>query len=54
LKELILIRHGEAEHLLLGRVGGWSDSKLTDLGRRQARITGARLLECLVNVSINL
>lgn len=40
MKELILVRHGEAEHLVGNRTGGWSDTNLTESGRRQARLTG--------------
>jgi broad specificity phosphatase PhoE len=34
---LYLIRHGEAEHHVQGRVGGWSDLGLTARGQRQAQ-----------------
>ena len=43
LKELILIRHGEAVHHVEGLTGGWTDSDLTDVGRDQANAI-ARLL----------
>ena len=43
LKELILIRHGEAVHHLKGLTGGWTDSDLTNVGRDQANAI-ARLL----------
>ncbi len=42
--ELILIRHGEAEHHIKGLTGGWTDSDLTELGRQQAELTGQFLL----------
>ncbi|UCE10514.1 MAG: histidine phosphatase family protein [Candidatus Thorarchaeota archaeon] len=45
MKELVLVRHGEAEHLVKGIVGGWTDLPLTDRGRRQTEITGTRLME---------
>lgn len=38
--ELIVIRHGEAEHMVQGLTGGWTDTPLTQLGRQQARLTG--------------
>jgi len=40
MNELIVVRHGEAEHMVKGLTGGWTDTHLTDLGRRQARLTG--------------
>jgi broad specificity phosphatase PhoE len=45
LKQLILVRHGEAEHQVTGMTGGWTDSPLTPLGRRQATATAKRLAE---------
>ncbi len=35
IKELILLRHGESEHLVRGLTGGWTDTPLT---RRPARL----------------
>jgi probable phosphoglycerate mutase len=46
MNELILIRHGEAEHLVQDLTGGWSDTHLTERGRRQAQLTG----ECLARL----
>lgn len=45
MKELILVRHGEAEHLAKGIIGGSSDFQLTDRGRKQIALTGKRLKE---------
>ncbi|MGY5878927.1 MAG: histidine phosphatase family protein [Candidatus Thorarchaeota archaeon] len=45
MKELILVRHGEAEHIVKGLVGGGSDYPLTNKGRKQAALTGKRLEE---------
>ncbi|MHA1958627.1 MAG: histidine phosphatase family protein [Candidatus Thorarchaeota archaeon] len=45
MKELVLVRHGEAEHLVKGIIGGWTDLPLTDRGRRQTEITATRLME---------
>jgi len=45
MKELVLVRHGESEHLVKGIVGGWSDLPLTDRGRQQISITANRLKE---------
>ncbi len=44
-RELIIVRHGEAEHLI-GEdrmTGGWTDTKLTPLGRMQAERTADAL-----------
>ncbi|UCD45343.1 MAG: histidine phosphatase family protein [Candidatus Bathyarchaeota archaeon] len=43
MKRLILIRHGEAEHMTGDYTGGWTDLPLTELGRRQARAVAKRL-----------
>ncbi|MHA1935488.1 MAG: histidine phosphatase family protein [Candidatus Thorarchaeota archaeon] len=45
MKELVLVRHGEAEHHTKGIVGGWTDLPLTDRGRQQIGITAERLKE---------
>jgi broad specificity phosphatase PhoE len=45
--ELIIVRHGEATHLTDALTGGWTDSRLTGLGKRQAERTGDRLAELL-------
>ena len=44
MKELILVRHGQSEYMITGLTGGWTDSPLTDLGRKQAHLTGQNLL----------
>jgi probable phosphoglycerate mutase len=44
MKELILIRHGESDHHLADRIAG-PGSRLTELGRGQARATGRFLAE---------
>ena len=45
--QLILIRHGQSQHQVTDMTGGWSDSRLTELGRRQAKLTGRRLMTLL-------
>lgn len=40
---IALVRHGESEGNMHGRVGGHGPTPLTDLGQRQARITAAAL-----------
>ena len=37
---LILVRHGESDQHVSNLTGGWSDTHLTELGRRQAEATG--------------
>ena len=37
---LIFVRHGQSVHHVEGLTGGWTDTPLTPLGRRQARATG--------------
>ena len=49
MKELFLIRHGEAEHQVRGMTGGWTDTKLTELGKKQALKTGQKLKVTLKN-----
>ena len=54
IRNLYVIRHGEAEHLIGGRLtGGWTNSKLTQLGRSQADITGKRILRLLKDCDFN-
>jgi broad specificity phosphatase PhoE len=33
---IILVRHGEAEHMVSDLTGGWTNSNLTEMGRAQA------------------
>jgi len=47
MKQLILVRHGEADHHIRGLTGGWTRSHLTDLGRGQCERAGQRLAEML-------
>ena len=39
----MLIRHGQAQHLTGDLTGGWTDTELTALGRRQAEVLASRL-----------
>ena len=45
--DLIIVRHGEATHLTDALTGGWTDSRLTERGKRQAKRTADRLAELL-------
>ncbi len=40
---LILVRHGESDHLVNETTGGWSESPLTTRGKTQATYTGQTL-----------
>jgi probable phosphoglycerate mutase len=51
MQRLILVRHGEAEHHVKGLTGGWTNTPITELGRRQAQLTGKHLKELLPNSS---
>jgi probable phosphoglycerate mutase len=44
---IIIVRHGEAEHLISDITGGWSDTHLTEYGHKQAQAT-AKSLKTLV------
>src|SRR3954471_16764384 len=44
---LILIRHGQSDQHVRDVTGGWTDTRLTDLGRMQAQRVGQRLKRLL-------
>lgn len=50
MERIILIRHGEADHGPQGLTGGWTESRLTALGEKQAHVTGRHLAEMLEGV----
>ena len=43
LKEIIIIQHCQSEHHINEMSGGWTDTPLTKLGRKQANLIGLRL-----------
>ncbi|QPA52720.1 histidine phosphatase family protein [Lysinibacillus sphaericus] len=47
MKELIIIRHGESEHLANNLSGGWTDLPLTPLGKEQAKKTARAIADYL-------
>ena len=48
---IILIRHGQAQHLTGDLTGGWTDTELTELGQRQAEALASRLKDELDGAS---
>ena len=44
-KDIYIVAHGQSEHHVQGLVGGWYDTALTDLGRRQADALAERISE---------
>ncbi len=51
---IILVRHGEAEHLVSNLTGGWTDTSLTENGRLQAKAVAEWLHEELHGKKLNL
>lgn len=45
MKTLYVVTHPQSVHHAEGRVGGWYDTALTDLGRRQAEAIASRLAD---------
>jgi broad specificity phosphatase PhoE len=43
MKEIYLVRHAQSVHHVTQLTGGWTDTGITELGRRQAELTGTRL-----------
>jgi len=50
METIIMIRHGEAEHMVSDLTGGWSQIPLTEKGRGQARAVASRLKKDLEGV----
>ena len=42
-REIIIIQHCQSEHHINEMSGGWTDTPLTELGRKQANLIGLRL-----------
>lgn len=45
--KIILIQHCQSEHHINNMSGGWTDTPLTELGRRQANLIGLKLKKIL-------
>ena len=54
MKHLFLVRHGESEHHVQKLTGGWTNTPLTELGRKQAKLTGERLKSLIGDSSVTL
>jgi broad specificity phosphatase PhoE len=48
MREIIIIQHCQSEHHTNNMTGGWTDTPLTELGRKQATLTGLRLNNNLI------
>ncbi|ULO09905.1 histidine phosphatase family protein [Paenibacillus sp. 19GGS1-52] len=46
-RKIILIQHCQSEHHINNMSGGWTDTPLTDLGRKQADLVGLSLINTL-------
>ena len=51
MNRLILVRHGQSEHHILGLTGGWTETPLTPLGRVQAQAAAERCRQLLLDDS---
>lgn len=47
MRKIILIQHCQSEHHINNMSGGWTDTPLTDLGRKQANLIGKKLKNML-------
>jgi len=52
MKPIILVRHAQSQHHVNGLTGGWTDTGLTDLGRRQAACLASRLKQELEDMPV--
>ncbi|MDW0117489.1 histidine phosphatase family protein [Sporosarcina thermotolerans] len=54
MSEIILIQHCQSEHHVNNMSGGWTDTPLTELGRKQAEMIGKKLKEVVDKNDFNL
>lgn len=51
MSNIILIQHCQSEHHINNMSGGWTDTPLTDLGRKQAKLIGDKLKKEIVDIN---
>lgn len=49
MSNIILLQHCQSEHHINNMSGGWTDTPLTEVGRKQAEIVGSKLKELIDN-----
>ncbi|MFB5089271.1 histidine phosphatase family protein [Psychrobacillus sp. PGGUH221] len=49
MSNIILIQHCQSEHHINNMTGGWTDTPLTDLGRKQAKLIGDKIKKEIVD-----
>lgn len=54
MRNIYLVTHAQSVHHVEKRVGGWYDTSLTELGRRQAEKTGAFLRSVINSLDVEL
>ena len=54
MQNVFVVTHAQSQHHLEDRVGGWYDTGLTDLGRRQAKAAAKRLDRLTSGTNISL
>jgi 2,3-bisphosphoglycerate-dependent phosphoglycerate mutase len=53
-RDIYLVAHTQSQHHVEGRVGGWYDTGLTELGRRQAEAVAGRIAELAGDAPVEL
>ncbi|MDQ0230682.1 histidine phosphatase family protein [Metabacillus malikii] len=50
MNSLIFIQHCQSEHHINNMSGCWTDTPITDTGRKQAKLIGDKLIEEIVDI----
>jgi 2,3-bisphosphoglycerate-dependent phosphoglycerate mutase len=53
-RDIFVVTHAQSTHHIDGLVGGWYDTDLTDLGRRQADAISVRIAELVGDSAVEL